>query len=832
MVYSTRVSSAHLFGGGCRSAVVLYTVLLCVLCSPLNSFAQSGSPINRASATNWYFGRNAGLSFTGGLPQILTDGKVNTSGGSTVISHPATGQLLFYTDGRTVWNANHAPMPNGDGLLGAETSGQPALVVPSPGDANIFYIFTTGQAGTANTATRYSIVDMSLDGGRGDVTEKNIALLNNGTEKIAATRHCNGRDYWVVTHELGSNRFFAYPVTKEGIGNSVASFAGMNYTVAADMRGTIQIAPNGKTLAASTTSRQSIELFDFDNATGLVTNARTITTEDQPYYGLEFSPDNTKLYAGTLQSGTEPAYLYQFNLAAGNTTAVRNSRHQLREMAGTAQGAGLQLGPDGKLYVSWFDQSALSIINQPNGLRDACGYQHNVLDLGGQTTGYNLPNFIDSDIPGVTTGFVALDVTVEFDRARAEHGETVLCRIIICNGSANDVERVSVALQYPIELKNVAPPPGGTYVVDRVPANGCDTLEVRLLAGGREGTVSLCARLINVAPNFFCLVPDTGCASITLVTPSDPNLVDYEYYFRSKCPGFTEGVEVLFNSRRFGDTIIDVQFEGDGASYFAYGGERPIQYVIHPTSDQWFPVVLRHTLPGRVTAVMKLVTSSGDVFRIRLISDVNTSVTPIFNTGEILVRERTGVLDTCITVTNRSGMRLVINDSLWLARGNDAQVRFVPLTLPQYIPDGGTMQLCFSITDPTRALSDTFLITGYENTDFLPSCVNQMIVIRGVRPDTIITSVESEGTLNGTVRMIPNPIAGSGAIEVVLEKGEHLRLSIVDERGREVLLLAEKEFRAGRQLLAFDVGAFSSGAYSVVAQGERGRRVAKIQVIR
>ena len=133
------------------------------------SLATASTLCAQRQYETWYFGRNAGLSFTGGTARSIPNGKVNTLDGSAVISRPATGNLLFYTDGKTVWDSTHTPMPNGTGLAGHESSGQPALIVPDPDDTNTFYLFTTGAANTATTATRYSTIDMRLNGGKGDV---------------------------------------------------------------------------------------------------------------------------------------------------------------------------------------------------------------------------------------------------------------------------------------------------------------------------------------------------------------------------------------------------------------------------------------------------------------------------------------------------------------------------------------------------------------------------------------------------------------------------------------------------------------------------------------
>ena len=89
----------------------------------------------------WYFGIDAGLDFKTEPPTILTDGKVNTWEGCASISD-ASGNLLFSTDGITIWAKDQSVMPNGSNLLGNPSSTQSAIIVPDPGNANLYYVFT------------------------------------------------------------------------------------------------------------------------------------------------------------------------------------------------------------------------------------------------------------------------------------------------------------------------------------------------------------------------------------------------------------------------------------------------------------------------------------------------------------------------------------------------------------------------------------------------------------------------------------------------------------------------------------------------------------------
>jgi hypothetical protein len=96
------------------------------------------------------------------------------------------GELLFYTDGQTVWNRQHQPMPGGRRLMGSGSSTQSALIVPDPGSGNIFYVFTVAPQG-APDGLRYSVVDMTRDNGLGDVPRANSLLITPVAEKLAAT---------------------------------------------------------------------------------------------------------------------------------------------------------------------------------------------------------------------------------------------------------------------------------------------------------------------------------------------------------------------------------------------------------------------------------------------------------------------------------------------------------------------------------------------------------------------------------------------------------------------------------------------------------------------
>lgn len=336
--------------------------------------------------TKWYFGNAAGLDFMTNPPTILTNGMLNTFEGCASISN-AAGSLLFYTDGITIYNASHAVMANGNGLTGHSSTAQSAVVVKRPGSSTIYYVFTLNQGGNANLD--YSTVDMSLAAGAGSVTVKNIPLSTNNSEKLTSVRHCNGVDVWVLAHQSNSSTFRAYLVTSAGVNTTaVTSVAGTSTSVNFYC---MKISPNGRKLAHSFgASSGNFELLDFDASTGMVSNPVALTTSLTSAYGVEFSPDGTKLYGSFYNS----PIIYQWNLCAGSSTAIVASQVAINTI-GNNKGA-MQLATNGKIYVARTFQNALGVINNPNVAGTGCNFTETGQSISPKTSVYGLPNFITS----------------------------------------------------------------------------------------------------------------------------------------------------------------------------------------------------------------------------------------------------------------------------------------------------------------------------------------------------------------------------------------------------------------------------------------------------
>jgi gliding motility-associated-like protein len=364
-------------------------LLLLFTLTTLQSFCQKQNNV-------WYFGSTAGISFNTSPPSTLNDGVFNHSEGVSSICD-IDGNLLFFTNGIKVWNKNRLQMANGFGLLG-NTSSTQILIVPKPGDCSIFYIFTTPSQSTTGSLS-YSEVNMSLNGGLGDIVAKNIFLRNSVTERLSATLKSNGTDYWVVAQAFGSNTFLAYSITATGVNNNpVLSNDGVANITSPDAVGCMKISPNGNKLAyVSEIGHQKSQLFDFDNSSGKVSNGFILS--DSAAYGVEFSPDNSKLYL----SRYRPLKVTQYDLSNLIPASIINSMVELAfsnpNTGETEYGGALQLGPDGKIYVARSFESFLDVIENPNLLGTASNYIRNAINLNDKQCLAGLPNLINKYDP-------------------------------------------------------------------------------------------------------------------------------------------------------------------------------------------------------------------------------------------------------------------------------------------------------------------------------------------------------------------------------------------------------------------------------------------------
>lgn len=374
----------------------------------------------QGAANNWYFGQGAGISFETSPPTVLTDGNLSTLEGCSTISND-NGQLLFYTDGTIIYQADGSVMTNGTGLLGNSSSTQSAIIIPKPLDSTIYYVFTVDEVGQdvvggpiVTDGINYSIVDFSTNP-LGEVTQKNIHLLDFSAEKLSAVvMGCDSDTVWMVSLSTSSavvpdissyinyNTFYAFAIDEDGVNTTpVKSTTSMQVS---DQRGNLKFSPDGKKLACANAT-SGLYLLDFNSLSGKVSNAISLGFYEiiRDAYGVEFSPNNRFLYAACYNdlpinapADEFTSVIRQYDLESAN---INGSSYVVDDQ--NLYRASLQLGPNGKIYRSmsrtyFVGLPNLSVIENPNEKGAACNYVNNAIDLGDGMSTQGLPPFNQS----------------------------------------------------------------------------------------------------------------------------------------------------------------------------------------------------------------------------------------------------------------------------------------------------------------------------------------------------------------------------------------------------------------------------------------------------
>jgi gliding motility-associated-like protein len=339
----------------------------------------------------WRFGYEGGINFNTSPPTNTPPSAILTGEGGASVADRNSGALLFYTDGVSVWNALNQIMPNGNGLLGGDpillSSTTAAVIIPKPGSCTQYYIVTIDEQFGGN-GLRYSLVDMLLDGGLGDIvpTQKNILLFNTNSEKIEVVPAQNGEDFWVITHDNPGNSFYSFLLTGSGFQTTpvVSTLGGTQVNGA----GHLKVNQQFNKLACGSLFDGTMELFSLNNANGVVSDQIAwdldpIMTNFSPLiYGVEFSPDGNLLYISNLN------VIFQYDISSASSNTIQNSAYQVNTSSFNSP-ASMQLGPNGKIYIN---SGSIDVINAPNNAGVACAYEAGVLTGGG----YGLPKWVYS----------------------------------------------------------------------------------------------------------------------------------------------------------------------------------------------------------------------------------------------------------------------------------------------------------------------------------------------------------------------------------------------------------------------------------------------------
>ncbi|MGJ8685119.1 MAG: T9SS type B sorting domain-containing protein [Nonlabens sp.] len=357
----------------------------------------------------WHFGGEVNqfpgatgpvVDFNSGAPVNAGTSPCTYYEGTATVSDKC-GNLLFYTNGRKVWNNANNVMPNGNNLEGdSDLSRSQSLIVPDVFIPGKYYIFHHGTG--SDRGLHYSVVDMSLNGGLGDVVpgQKNVYLLDTRHEKVAATLFSDRSGHWVVTYDR--DVYYAFPVDVNGVGAPVVTNLA-NFNIYGSY-GLLKISPDGTRIANSSNGNNKCVVADFNDATGVISNEvrlQSPVNSAKNFYGIEFSPNSQLLYANLSSAGSGNSCgnsnhraFAQYDLTAPN---VNNAVTTIYDNPNDFNRGHLQIARDGKIYANRTCEQFLAVINNPDVVGTGCNYVHDGFALGGTSASKEgLPQFVAS----------------------------------------------------------------------------------------------------------------------------------------------------------------------------------------------------------------------------------------------------------------------------------------------------------------------------------------------------------------------------------------------------------------------------------------------------
>ena len=532
--------------------ILFYTFLICFV----RAYSQK-------QASNWYFGDFAGINFdtNTGTVTALTDGQLRTDEGCTSISDD-DGNLLFYTDGITVYNidtaGNHQVMDNGDFLFGNPSSTQSAIIIPKPDNPNIYYIFTQGTTFTSQQdfGFRYSEVDMSLNGGLGAVTRmKNERLLYKASEKLGAVlKDCESGNIYVVTlaasdaqtnpNAVDNNNttFYVYEVSNTGVNLSGSYNTGRTIN---ERRGYLKISPDGTKLVAANI-RDGLLLYDFDVTDGSIAFNQQININSTGLngatfpYGIEFSSNSQVLYVSTYNDfsgngdnnpSNHRSALLQYDVSLNNPADLNASQTNVEIKQGYR--SALQLGPDSKIYKtesSTYNNGLpnLSTIELPNIVGTDCTYLPNTVSLNGRNGRQGLPPFIAS----------YFSEKIDITSGAAESNNLSLCAGDTFTLIAESIPGATYTWTLDGNPLPTPTPPnelflntGGNYTVFiEIPSNDCESKEGQAIVTFYDVPVANTALKLDACSDDLTTDFDLTVRDADILGTQDPSIYEVHYF--------------------------------------------------------------------------------------------------------------------------------------------------------------------------------------------------------------------------------------------------------------------------------------------------------------
>lgn len=365
---------------------------------------------------HWYFGNYCSIDFSSGSP-VKTDialrkstihGESAYAGqlpyiAATISISDSSGNLLFYSNGVSVWDGNHTRISTSPIFGVSDINASSGLCyVPYPGQAGKYYIVGVFPNFDGKpSGIRFVLVDLFNHTVSPYQEFRYTSLPKRFAEHMTVVPHCNGTDYWIIARGLGldnDNNFYCLQVGPGGMDIDQVPVISRGFSYRTFVGGGCELKANrtGDRLIVSQNMVEPGALYDFDSRTGIVKNEKIIPS--LPGYqsvqsGSAFSPSGEYFYlirTSNFTTGGQPYWLFQYR--------VSDFDYRILPTNGFYYGSPFQIGPDNALYIC-NGSNYLARLSNPDipggGIFDDRFINFYEPSLSMKTDG-SLPSFIDA----------------------------------------------------------------------------------------------------------------------------------------------------------------------------------------------------------------------------------------------------------------------------------------------------------------------------------------------------------------------------------------------------------------------------------------------------
>jgi len=355
----------------------------------------------RATERYWFAGNKIAMDFgvSGTALPTITANPVTVSNvqeGSTVVTD-ANGTLQFWVGEGNVYNRDQVVMANGSSIQGNQSAVQVVVAFAAPDvPGKYFVVATSGTAISTPGTLRYSVVDMTANGGLGAVTSKNITLPGgiSSNETLSAVPNSDGTGYWVMTTSYGTQNLVAQLFDSNGpagapVTSTLTEAIGSYYGSIYFNKNLTQFA-----IATSGPGANIVRTMRFNAQTGQATEiASWHAGTTGMTYAADFSPSGKYLYVSNIY----PGQLYRYDVSSGNAATIKASEESIGVTGDILGGGHVRRGPDGAMWIAHEanNPSLTRVANPDDALLANIGFARGNIALpAGVTSRWGLPQTV------------------------------------------------------------------------------------------------------------------------------------------------------------------------------------------------------------------------------------------------------------------------------------------------------------------------------------------------------------------------------------------------------------------------------------------------------